>query len=56
MSTYRGVEMLLTPANSPELNPVENLFSLVKKKLKDMILDNPSQVALEVITAMFEQN
>ena len=40
MSQYQGVEMLLTPANSPELNPVENLFAIVKNKLKDMLLND----------------
>jgi len=36
MSKYKDVEMLLTPSNSPELNPVENLFCLVKGKLREM--------------------
>ena len=40
MSHYEGVEMLLTPSNSPQLNPIENLFSIVKNKLKDMIIEN----------------
>ena len=46
--------MLLTPSNSPELNPIENFFAIVKNKLKDMIIDNEEQVAFEVIKTMFQ--
>ena len=40
MGKYERVFMLLTPSNSPELNPIENFFSIVKNKLKDMIIEN----------------
>ena len=46
--------MLLTPANSPEFNPIENFFSIVKKKVKDMIIEDEEQVAFEVIKTMFQ--
>ena len=29
-------QMLLTPSNTPEFSPVENLFGLAKKRLLDM--------------------
>ena len=45
--------MLLTPSNSPELNPVENLFAIVKRNLKDMIIIKKEQVAKEVMKTMF---
>ena len=54
MSNYDEVEMLLVPPNSPEFNPIENLFALIKKSLLDMVIENASQVAFEVITRMFE--
>ncbi len=28
--------MLLTPSNTPEFSPIENMFGLVKKRLKDI--------------------
>jgi len=31
-----SVHMLLTPSNTPEFSPVENLFGLAKKRLLDM--------------------
>ena len=49
MSQYEGVDMLLTPANTPQLNPVENLFSIVKNKLKDIYIVDEKQVSFEVI-------
>ncbi len=42
MAQYEGVEMLLTPSNSPQLNPIENLFAVIKKKMKDIIIESPS--------------
>ena len=42
MSQYQDVEMLLTPSNSPELNPIENLFAFVKSKLRDLIIEDES--------------
>ena len=46
--------MLLTPSNSPELSPIENMFSLTKKLLsKQSIKATPSLYALEVARLMF---
>ena len=45
--------MLLTPSNSPALNQVENLFDIVKRNLKDMIIIKKEQVAKEVMKTMF---
>lgn len=36
--------MLLTPSNTPEFSPVENLFGYAKKKLKDMEFKNKIDV------------
>ncbi len=33
--SYHGVTVLDWPANSPDLNPVENLWSIVKRKMRD---------------------
>ena len=34
------ISMLLTPSNTPEFSPVENLFGFSKKKLLDLEFRN----------------
>ena len=46
--------MLLTPSNSPELNPIETLFGYTKNKLKEILFEDVNSVALKVMTTMFE--
>ena len=36
----KGIRTLIWPPNSPDLNPIENCFHLVKKKLKKMVLSD----------------
>ena len=46
--------MIMTPANTPEFCPIENLFALTKSKLKKKILPNKTELyALEVCKTMF---
>ncbi len=45
--------MLLTPSNSPELSPIENMFSCVKKMLRKEILETKELYALKVSEFMF---
>ena len=33
------INLLLTPANTPEFSPIENLFGFVKRKLADFEFD-----------------
>ena len=40
-----NVSMLLTPSNTPEFSPIENMFGYVKRKLQDMEFNNEVQVA-----------
>ncbi len=35
LRNYPTAHLLLTPANTPEFSPVENLFGFVKRKLCD---------------------
>ncbi len=35
-----GVTVLDWPANSPDLNPIKNLWSIVKRKMRDTRLNN----------------
>ncbi len=39
-----GVTVLDWPANSPDLNPIENLWAIVKRKLKDTRPNNPDDL------------
>ena len=54
------VNLLLTPANTPEFSPIENLFGHVKRKLSDFEFERgtkgkekPKKLALEVMKVMF---
>ena len=47
-------KMLLTPANTPEFSPIENMFSFVKKRLKFLAYEDQKQVAMEVTKTMFK--
>ena len=46
--------MLLTPANTPEFSPIENMFSFIKKKLRFFLYKDQQQVAMEVAKMMFK--
>ncbi len=48
-------KMLLTPANTPEFSPIENMFSFVKKRLKFLAYEDQKQVAMEVAKTMFKR-
>ena len=48
------IEMLFTPANTPEFSPIENMFGYVKNTLlKDMDFISNLNVAVKVSHAMF---
>ncbi len=38
-----GVTVLDWPANSPDLNPIENLWGIVKRKMRDTIPNNADE-------------
>ena len=55
------VNLLLTPSNTPEFSPIENLFGHVKRKLSDFEFKRgeigkkkPLRLAFEVMKVMFE--
>ena len=37
--------MLLTPSNTPEFSPIENMFGYVKRKLQDLEFKSKEQAA-----------
>ena len=45
--------VLMTSSNTPEFNPIENLFGFVKRKLRDMVIKNDIHLANFVIKTMF---
>jgi transposase len=40
----KGVQLLDWPAQSPDLNPIENLWSILDKRLKDRVCSNESEL------------
>ena len=58
---HERVQLLLTPSNTPEFSPIENLFGYVKRKLKDFEFERDikgqlkrQRLAFEVMKVMFE--
>ena len=54
------MNLLLTPANTPEFSPIENLFGHVKRTLSDFEFEKgvkgkqkPVRLTLEVMKTMF---
>ncbi len=43
-----GVTVLNWPANSPDLNPIENLWSIVKRKMRDTRPNNADDLKATV--------
>ena len=50
------VSMLLTPSNTPEFSPIENMFGYIKKKLQDLEFFNKEHVAKVISKQMFSLN
>ncbi len=44
----RGVTVLDWPANSPDLNPIENLWGIVKRKMRDTRSNNADELKATV--------
>lgn len=45
--------MLLTPSNSPQFSPVENLFGYIKRSLQDQSYKTKEELVCGVMNAMF---
>ena len=46
-----GIETLPWPGNSPDMNPIENLWSILKSKMHKKTITNKRQLIEELISA-----
>ena len=44
-----GLEKIRWPGNSPDLNPIENLFSIIKQKLRRITIRSKRDLILNII-------
>lgn len=49
----KNIKMLLTPSNTPEFSPIENMFGYVKRKLQDLEFKSKEQAAKLIAEQMF---
>ena len=49
--TDRGITVLHWPAHSPDLNLIENLWGIVKKKMKDTRVNNENELKAAIVAS-----
>ena len=45
--------MLLLPSHTPEFSPIENMFGLIKKHMRDYQFKQKENAALKIMQEMF---
>ena len=46
-------EMLLTPSNTPDFSPIENMFGITKKRMKDYEFKTKNELTKAVIDTFY---
>ena len=54
LTTYNRLEMLMTPSNSPQFSPIENMFGYVKQRLRDEVYRSKEELTRKVVNTMFK--
>jgi transposase len=48
--------LLFTPSNTPQFSPIENMFGLIKNRMKDYYFKNKEDTAFHIMNEMFGLN
>lgn len=53
ISKEPNISLMFTPSNTPEFNPIEQSFQVIKQRIKDIEFKNKDELTLKVAEVFF---